>query len=108
MRSKTSEMTFVLSLAIAVLPLPAQSPVVPNVQWHEWNGESFSKARAENRPILVNVAAGWCHWCHVMDARTFANGDVARLLNERFLAIRVDADARPDVAERYADWGWPA
>jgi uncharacterized protein len=78
------------------------------VVWQPWAADTFERARLERRPIYVNVAAGWCHWCHVMDERTFADPKVARELSERFVAIRVDADARPDLAERYAEWGWPA
>jgi uncharacterized protein len=78
------------------------------VAWQPWAASTFERARAERKPILVNVAASWCHWCHVMDDETFARGDVARVLSHDFVAIRVDADARPDLAERYAEWGWPA
>jgi uncharacterized protein YyaL (SSP411 family) len=78
------------------------------VAWQPWSAATFQRAARERKPIYVNVAAGWCHWCHVMDAQTFADPAVARLLGERFVAIRVDADARPDLAERYRDWGWPA
>jgi uncharacterized protein YyaL (SSP411 family) len=78
------------------------------IAWEDWAPPAFARARAEDKLILVNVAAGWCHWCHVMDERTFADDEVAALIAERFVAIRVDADARPDVAERYQRWGWPA
>lgn len=78
------------------------------VQWQPWDPASFERARQGDRIILINVAAGWCHWCHVMDDKTYGDPEIARLLRERFLTIRVDADARPDVAERYLDWGWPA
>lgn len=76
--------------------------------WHEWSPDSFAAAKQGNKILLVNVAAAWCHWCHVMDHETYADAEVAGLLREHFLAIRVDSDARPDLAERYADWGWPA
>lgn len=78
------------------------------VAWQPWASATFEHAKAERKPILVNVAASWCHWCHVMDDETFADPLVARVLSQRFVAIRVDADARPDLAERYAEWGWPA
>jgi uncharacterized protein YyaL (SSP411 family) len=77
-------------------------------EWHAWSAETFAKARAEKKPLLVDGAAEWCHWCHVMDETTYADAEVGRLLNERFIAVRVDIDARPDLAERYGDWGWPA
>lgn len=76
--------------------------------WHEWTPASFAAAQKERRILLVNVAASWCHWCHVMDHETYADPEVAALLRDHFMPIRVDSDARPDLAERYADWGWPA
>jgi uncharacterized protein YyaL (SSP411 family) len=69
---------------------------------------SFERAAIENRIIVLSVQAAWCHWCHVMNAETLQDPEVLALLGERFLIIRVDADARPDIATRYAAWGWPA
>jgi uncharacterized protein len=77
-------------------------------EWREWSAETFARARAEKKPLLVDGAAEWCHWCHVMDETTYADPEVGRLIGERFIAVRVDIDARPDLAERYGDWGWPA
>lgn len=76
--------------------------------WAAWEPESFARAKAEDRIILINVVASWCHWCHVMDEETYADPEIAALLAEHFVTIRVDSDARPDVAERYREWGWPA
>lgn len=78
------------------------------VAWATWSAESFAQADAGHRIILVNVVAGWCHWCHVMDEKTYGDARVAALLGEQFVTIRVDSDARPDIAERYSAWGWPA
>src|SRR5262249_53681972 len=50
----------------------------------------------------------WCHWCHVMDETTYADAEVGEILRSRFVALRADVDARPDLTERYQDWGWPA
>jgi len=77
-------------------------------EWSDWSAESFARAKAEGRYILVDGAAEWCHWCHVMDETTYRDPEVGRLLSERFVAIRVDIDERPDIGERYAAWGWPA
>jgi uncharacterized protein len=77
-------------------------------RWLDWAPQTFARAERERRPILVNVAAGWCHWCHVMDAEVYSDPAVSTLLDADFVAVRVDADARPDLAERYAAWGWPA
>ena len=92
-------------------PPPATPPAAPahaSFTWHDWTPESFATAARERRILLVNVAASWCHWCHVMDHETYADPRVATLLRDHFMPIRVDADARPDLAERYAEWGWPA
>ncbi|MCH9686061.1 MAG: DUF255 domain-containing protein [Deltaproteobacteria bacterium] len=76
--------------------------------WAEWGPDSFARARDDDRIILINVIASWCHWCHVMDEKTYGDPEIAALLDEHFVTIRVDSDERPDVAERYREWGWPA
>ena len=76
--------------------------------WSAWSDESFARAKREHRFILLDCAAEWCHWCHVMDETTYLDPDIGKTLNDRFVAIRVDIDARPDLAERYGAWGWPA
>ncbi len=76
--------------------------------WQEWSAEAFSQARRENKPILLSVQAGWCHWCHVMNDTTYADPEVVARLNESFVLVRADADARPDLAERYRRYAWPA
>lgn len=76
--------------------------------WAPWAKASFDEAAQDNRIILVNVVATWCHWCHVMEETTYRDPEVVALLEQHFVTIRVDSDARPDVAERYREWGWPA
>jgi len=76
--------------------------------FREWGPEAFAHARATRRLLLISVQAGWCHWCHVMNRETFADPRVLAVLAERYVVIRVEADARPDLAERYAEYGWPA
>lgn len=76
--------------------------------WEAWSPESFERARRERRFLLIDGAAEWCHWCHVMDETTYLDPEVGRLLSERFVAIKVNIDERPDLAERYGNWGWPA
>lgn len=78
------------------------------VDWRAWGREAFDEARTHDKIILVNVVAHWCHWCHVMEETTYVDREVAALLADHFVTIRVDSDARPDVAERYRRWGWPA
>jgi uncharacterized protein YyaL (SSP411 family) len=76
--------------------------------WHAWSSEAFAEAKREGKLILLDGAAEWCHWCHVMDATTYKDPEVGRALRERFVAIRIDVDEHPDLAERYGAWGWPA
>lgn len=77
------------------------------VDWVPWNGESFARARREHKPILLSIAAGWSHGCREMDRVTFADHDIAALVNASFVPVRVDADERPDVAERFDLGGLP-
>ncbi|HEX3766016.1 MAG TPA: DUF255 domain-containing protein [Kofleriaceae bacterium] len=77
-------------------------------RWEAWSSDAFARAAREHRFILVDGAAAWCHWCHVMDETTYRDPEVGAALRDRFVAIRVDIDERPDLAERYGDWGWPA
>lgn len=78
------------------------------VCWESFGEDTFARAAGENKIVLINVVATWCHWCHVMEETTYADPEVAQILAEHFVTIRIDSDARPDVAERYRAWGWPA
>lgn len=80
----------------------------PEVAWRAWSEETFAEAVREGKHLLVSVQATWCHWCHVMNERTFGDPAVRADLAEGFIAIRVDGDARPDLAERFRDYAWPA
>ncbi len=80
----------------------------PEITWHPWGNELFAAAKRENRHILLDLNARWCHWCHFMERRTYAHPDVRELVANGYLAVRVDQDANPDLASRYGDWGWPA
>ena len=85
------------------------------IRWHEWGEEAFEEAKRENKPILLDIGAVWCHWCHVMDRESYDDPEVAQLVNERFVAIKVDRDERPDIDSRYqvavqaisGQGGWP-
>ncbi|MBI4409728.1 MAG: thioredoxin domain-containing protein [Gemmatimonadetes bacterium] len=85
------------------------------VHWLRWGEDAFERARRENRPILLDIGAVWCHWCHVMDHESYENPDTARLINELFVPVKVDRDERPDVDARYqravqalsGQGGWP-
>jgi len=85
------------------------------VQWNEWGEEAFATAKRENKPILLDIGAVWCHWCHVMDRESYDDPEVAKIVNERFVAVKVDRDERPDIDSRYqvavsaisGQGGWP-
>ena len=92
-----------------------QSAARQPVDWYPFGPEAFERARALDRPILLDIGAVWCHWCHVMDRESYENPEIARLLNEMFVAVKVDRDARPDIDARYqrtvqtltGQGGWP-
>jgi uncharacterized protein YyaL (SSP411 family) len=96
-----------VTLMLAGLAL-AGSLQAAGVPWEPWSDQVFARARAEKRLVLLDVGAEWCHWCHVMDDTTYREPGVLRLLRERYVPVRVDADAQPDLANRYEDYGWPA
>jgi uncharacterized protein YyaL (SSP411 family) len=77
------------------------------IKWHEWGEKPFQVAEKEDKLILLDITAVWCHWCHVMDRETYENPQVAKLINDLFVPIRVDADRRPDVNDHYLSGGWP-
>jgi uncharacterized protein YyaL (SSP411 family) len=85
------------------------------VRWHAWSEAAFARAEAEDKPILLDIGAVWCHWCHVMDRESYEDAELARVINEHFIAVKVDRDERPDVDARYqaavsaisGQGGWP-
>ena len=85
------------------------------VKWHPWGEQALARAQAEDKPILLDIGAVWCHWCHVMDRESYEDAEVAAVINEHFVAVKVDRDERPDVDARYqaavsaisGQGGWP-
>ena len=85
------------------------------VRWLPWSDAAFARARAEDKPILLDIGAVWCHWCHVLDRESYDDPAVAAIINEHFVAIKVDRDERPDIDARYqhavsaitGQGGWP-
>lgn len=78
------------------------------IKWLEWGKESFEKAKKEDKPILLDLTAVWCHWCHVMDTNSYSNDEIAKIINECFVPIKVYIDKRPDIRERYNMGGFPS
>ena len=91
----------------------AQAKAAPHagsaeIPWQGWSDQAFERARAEKRLVILDLVAVWCHWCHVMEETTYKDPEVIRQIREHFVALRVDQDARPDLSNRYEDYGWPA
>jgi len=97
--------------ASAYLRSAAHQPV----NWREWGDQAFAQAREQDKPILLDIGAVWCHWCHVMDRESYENPDLASVINEHYVAVKVDRDERPDIDSRYqtavsaltGQGGWP-
>jgi uncharacterized protein len=85
------------------------------IHWHEWGNSAFTRAKSEDKPILLDIGAVWCHWCHVIDRESYENPEIAKIINDNFIAIKVDRDERPEVDARYqsaisalsGQGGWP-
>ena len=95
----------VLILALVAHPAFASSASLP---WKTWQDSQFAKAKKEQRFILLDLEAVWCHWCHVMEQKTYSDPRVAALIAKHYIPVKVDQDARPDLGKRYEDYGWPA
>ena len=86
-----------------------------SINWFPWSVEPFTVAGSEKKPVLLDVGASWCHWCHVMDEGTYENAPISDYINEHYIAVKVDRDERPDVDARYqkavnamtGQGGWP-
>jgi hypothetical protein len=85
------------------------------IDWRPWSEEAFEQARQEDKPVFLSSGGVWCHWCHVMAKESFDDEEIARLLNELFITIKLDRDERPDIDRRYQQAvaamgggsGWP-
>ena len=71
------------------------------IDWYPWSEEAFERAEKENKPVFLSTGAIWCHWCHVMAKECFEEEEIARILNERFVSIKLDRDERPEIDRRY-------
>ncbi len=94
--------TLIPVLAFLAIPAHAELP------WHAWSPDVFAQAQREHRFVLLDLEAVWCHWCHVMDQTTYRDAATVALLESKYLLVRVDQDSRPDLSNRYEDYGWPA
>jgi uncharacterized protein len=96
--------------AVAAASSPGSAGAAPREElpWATLSPETFARAKAERKYIVLDGSAEWCHWCHVMEATTYHDAAVRTILDAHFIAVKVDVDTRPDVEERYGDYGWPA
>ena len=92
------------------LQLHAHNPV----DWYPWGAEAFERAKREQKPIFLSIGYSSCHWCHVMEAESFSNPEIAEVMNRNFVSIKVDREERPDVDRLYLAYvesvsggGWP-
>src|SRR6266849_1445800 len=102
------------SLAKAASPY-LRSAMHQPIHWYEWGEEAFAAAQREDKPMLLDIGAVWCHWCHVMDRESYDDPEVAQIVNQHFIPVKVDRDERPDIDSRYqaavsaisGQGGWP-
>jgi uncharacterized protein len=87
---------------------PAAAAVDGPIRWQSWSDRLFEQAQQEKRLVLLDLEAIWCHWCHVMDETTYKDPVVVQLLQKGYIAVKVDQDGRPDLSNRYEEYGWPA
>ena len=79
-----------------------------HVSWQPWTKDLFTRARKEKKLVVLDLEAIWCHWCHVMDQRTYSRADIQKVLADHYIAVKVDQDSRPDLSNKYEQYGWPA
>lgn len=98
----------VIACALVGILIATGSHATAAPQWKPWSAAELEQARKDNKFVILDLEAVWCHWCHVMRETTYRDPKVTKLLEQRYVTIRVDQDANPDLAARYGDWGWPA
>jgi uncharacterized protein YyaL (SSP411 family) len=98
-------LSFLASLPVAAQTVPVKES---RLQWQPWSDAAFAQAKREHRFVLLDLEAVWCHWCHVMDANTYSDAAVIKILQSHYVTVKADQDSRPDLSNRYEDYGWPA
>ena len=85
-----------------------ESESTSSFEWNAFDKGVFEKAQKEDKLVLLDIGANWCHWCHVMDEKTYDDPQVQEFLSDNFILAREDQDSRPDLYAAYKNWGWPA
>ncbi len=98
----------VAALAMGMSWSSALAAEETGIAWRSFDAATLAKAREEKKLVFLDVEAVWCHWCHVMDAKTYSEPAVQAALKEGFISAKLDSDSRPDLARRYEEYGWPA
>jgi uncharacterized protein len=108
MRFRTPLSSVILAVILAFTAPSRVSAQQPALHWQLWSDSVFAAARQQHKFVLLDLEAVWCHWCHVMDDVTYRDPAVIRLLNSKYILVKVDQDSRPDISNRYQNYGWPA
>ena len=95
-------------LILVLLTVKGARAEEESIKWEKWSNEIFERAKKDNKLVLMDLEAVWCHWCHVMAETTYKDKATLELLTKKYICVRVDQDSRPDLANRYEDYGWPA
>src|SRR5450432_3886647 len=96
---------------LLLAPLATAAPASHDgggIVWLRSDTDAFAQARAQHRFVLLYLEAVWCHWCHVMDEKTYGDAGVRAEIAAHYVPLRIDQDLRPDLSDRYKDYGWPA
>ena len=96
---------FLACIAPLISTLAGAAPIAWQTRWSD---ALFARAAQQHRLVILDLHAVWCHWCHVMDEKTYGNPQVQALIAKNYVAVSVDADSDPDLTSRYGEWGWPA
>ena len=97
-----------LALLLVLLVAGAAPRRDTALPWQKWDPALFDRAGRGDKYILLHMAAVWCHWCHVMEGTTYRDPAIQKAILDKFIPVRVDQDADPELSYRYENWGWPA
>ena len=95
-------------LTLVLVLISGATARADGIAWQPWSEQVFAAAARDGKLVILDMEAVWCHWCHVMDETTYKDPAVIKLINDHFIAVKVDQDGNPALSQRYEDWGWPA